>query len=65
MTKQELFTLIKETRIKRGFLQRDVAEKMALPKERISEIENNKSNLQCDKLLRLLDILELEIKDCS
>ena len=62
MTKKELFELIKETRIKRGLLQREIAERMQLPKERISEIENNKSNLQCDRLLRLLDILELEIK---
>lgn len=61
MTLHELTALCKAQRIKLNLTQTQVGEKLGVPKNRISEFENNKSNLQLDKLLKLLNNLNLTI----
>lgn len=65
MTRQELAQLCKEKRNLSGLTQSQLGEKLGLPKTRISEFENGKSNLQCDTLLEWLKALEIKISyDC-
>jgi len=61
MDLNDLTTICKQRRKEKGLTQSELGKLINLPKERISEFENNKANLQCDTLLKLLTALELEI----
>lgn len=63
MNRNELAELCKQRRITLKFTQKILGDLIGLPKARISEFEGNKSNLQCDTLLKLLQVLKLEITE--
>ena len=61
MTRKELTNYCKNRRIELGFTQQQIADILNIDKPRISEFENNRSNLSCDTLLLLFNVLKLQI----
>ena len=61
MTRQELAQLCKTRRRELGLTQNDLAIQVGFGKIRISEFENNRRNFNTDSMLRILEVLKLEI----
>jgi len=59
MDRKELSQLCRERRLELGFTQQELANRVKVDKPRISEFENNRSNLSCDTLLLLFKELSL------
>lgn len=59
MDRKELSQLCRERRLELGFTQQELANRVKVDKPRISEFENNRSNLSCDTLLLLFKELNL------
>lgn len=54
---------IKEIRIKKGIKQRDLADEIGIKKSTLSELENNKYEIKLSTLIRISDVLDVDIKD--
>ncbi len=52
---------IKEFRLKKGYTQSDLAQKLNVTKVTISRLENGKRSLGLDKIINLCEILETNI----
>lgn len=61
MDKRELAQLCRDRRIELGLTQQQLADLVKTEKTRISEFENNRRNLSCDKLLLLFKGLQLTV----
>lgn len=61
MTRKDFAQLCKKRRNELGYTQQQLADILEIDKPRISEIENDHSNLSFDKLLPLLSALKLQI----
>lgn len=54
---------IKEIRIKKGIKQRDLADEIGIKKSTLSELENNKYEIKLSTLIKISDVLEVDVKD--
>lgn len=59
MDRYELSQFCRNRRIELGLTQQKIADLVKIDKPRISEFENNRSNLSCDTLLLLFKELRL------
>jgi transcriptional regulator with XRE-family HTH domain len=62
MTLKDLGIRLKQARIDLGYSQEEVANKAGVPRYSISKIENGKIDVGFCKLIKLCEILNIQIK---
>ena len=54
---------IKKIRMKKGIKQTELARKIGVSKSTLSELENNKYDIRLSKLIKISDVLEVDLKE--
>lgn len=61
MTADQIIATIKQTRIKKGYTQVYMAEKLSITQSMYGNYENGKSQMTLKKLFKIFDILDVDL----